>query len=151
MAAATLSVRELAAFRDLDRRLMLALVNRDASALAALMDADHAAIHADGSALDAAAMLADLPEAPATPFERWTDNRVSQVRRYGDTAIITALATFVEGPLLVKLRYVQVWVKRRGAWRLAHWQATTVTAPGTERERRLIATRGAARPAKAAT
>ena len=54
------------------------------------------------------------------------------VRVYGDTAVINAYAdievTTAGQPLSLKLRFIEVWVKQGGAFKLVAWQSTRLPA-----------------------
>lgn len=51
-----------------------------------------------------------------------------QIRIYGDdTAVVTGLQTWMDGPN--KRRFTSVWIKSDGAWRHASFQATIVREP----------------------
>jgi ketosteroid isomerase-like protein len=51
-----------------------------------------------------------------------------RVRVHGDTAVITGRATvevrMAGRAATVPLRFLDVWVKREGRWRLLAWQST---------------------------
>jgi hypothetical protein len=53
-------------------------------------------------------------------------------RVYGEAAVLSGVAEVdvVSGgnPLLLKLRFTEVWVKKGGRWRLAAWQSTRMPA-----------------------
>lgn len=70
-----------------------------------------------------------------TALER--DLSAIRVRGYGDTAILTALATFTAqgaGGQTQKsgAMIVEVWVREGAAWRLSHFQTTDVPARGAK-------------------
>lgn len=53
-----------------------------------------------------------------------------RVHVYGDAALVTGRAAIevdVDGrPKSLRLRYLNVWVRQGGAWRLAAWQSTSL-------------------------
>jgi hypothetical protein len=59
--------------------------------------------------------------------------RDETARVYGDTVLLSGVAdvdVVAEGkPLTLALRFLEVWVKQGGRWRLAAWQSTRVPEP----------------------
>lgn len=92
----------------------------DASALAPLLAEDWLLTHSDGRVQRKADYLQEL----ATRQHRNTriDNQDVQVRRYGDTAIVTGTsvqAAVSDGqPWEGRFRFTRVWVLRDGRWQM---------------------------------
>ncbi|MQP75152.1 DUF4440 domain-containing protein [Stenotrophomonas sp. MYb238] len=92
----------------------------DASALAPLLAEDWLLTHSDGRVQRKADYLQEL----ATRQRRNTriDNQDVQVRRYGDTAIVTGTsvqAAVSDGqPWEGRFRFTRVWVLREGRWQM---------------------------------
>ena len=49
-----------------------------------------------------------------------------QVRQFGDTAVVTGHAKFHVGDNKFEARFIDVYVKRKGAWQMVAWQSTRV-------------------------
>ncbi len=47
-----------------------------------------------------------------------------QVRQFGDSAVVTGHAKFHVGDNNFQARFIDVYVKRNGAWQMVAWQST---------------------------
>ena len=101
-----------------------ALVAGDERALDAIYADDLVYIHSNGSIDTKQEWLGHLVEgridfSSATPRE-------SQVRLYGDTAIVNALYDMVLNTRLMTIQYLTVYVKTEGNWRIVTQQTATL-------------------------
>jgi ketosteroid isomerase-like protein len=65
----------------------------------------------------------------ARPRQRRKLDRV-RVRMHGDTAILTAVATYGEAPAQTTRSVItEVWARTDGKWRLMHFQPTPAVRP----------------------
>lgn len=103
----------------------------DAKALAPLLAEDWLLTHSDGRVQRKADYLQEL----ATRQRRNTriDNEDVQVRRYGNTAIITGTsvqAAVSDGqPWEGRFRFTRVWVLRDGRWQMAASHSSRLAQP----------------------
>jgi ketosteroid isomerase-like protein len=108
-----------------------ATIKPDLAGLSALLADDMTYAHAN-SKLETKAEFLDLIKTGHYQYKSITPRDVT-TRLYGDTALLGGLADVdvVSGgqPLSVKLRFLEVWVKQGGRWKLAAWQATRLPAP----------------------
>lgn len=119
--AATAQDGSAAAIASVDaswNRLRLA---SDVDGLSRLLLDDWVLTHSDGRVEDKAGYLADLRK--RTRINHAIDNFDVQVRRYGDTAIVTGRTVQSgvgsTGPFSGQFRFTRVWVLREGQWRMA--------------------------------
>ena len=103
----------------------------DATALAPLLADDWLLTHSDGRTQHKADYLQEL----ATRQRRNTriDNEDVQVRRYGDSAVITGTsvqAAVSDGkPWQGRFRFTRVWVQRDGRWQMVASQSSRLAEP----------------------
>ena len=103
----------------------------DAEALASLLAEDWLLTHSDGRVQHKADYLQEL----ATRQRRNTriDNEDVQVRRYGDTAVITGTsvqAAISDGkPWQGRFRFTRVWVQREGNWQMVASHSSRMLEP----------------------
>jgi ketosteroid isomerase-like protein len=108
---------------DYVRAFLASDVARDRELLAD----DFYGVLADGRVIDKAAFLR---QAAAPPAVREFRVREVMVRLYGDAAIVNTRATYLRpdgSP--AQTRYVHVYVRRDGGWRIASVQITRLPAP----------------------
>jgi hypothetical protein len=95
---------------------------------------DYVGVGADGSLLTKDQSV-EMLKSGAIRYEA-IDERNVKVRVYGDTAVVSAVASLKlsvnKSPLTGNYRETFVWVKQEGNWKLASFQATRV-APRTPR------------------
>jgi hypothetical protein len=117
--------------------LMMSVVLRDAEKFAALLDPDYRTVNEDGSWMDARTVLAEMrSEKPLELGSSIPPPEEFLIRVIGDTAFVSARQKVPTPERVLDLRYVEVWVRRTGEWKFAHWHATRVTPEGLEREAR---------------
>lgn len=103
----------------------------DAGALAPLLAEDWLLTHSDGRVQHKADYLQEL----ATRQRRNTriDNEDVQIRRYGDTAVITGTsvqAAISDGkPWQGRFRFTRVWVQREGNWQMVASHSSRMLEP----------------------
>lgn len=103
-----------------------AIVRKDRAAIAANMADDFRQIDPDGDVFDKAGFVADLM-ADALQIDPYTVEDFD-IRLYGDTALLsgrTRMTGRYNGkPFSSHYRYVDVYVRRGGAWRIVSVQIT---------------------------
>ncbi len=112
-----------------------AVARADADATQPLEVDDFLSIQLSGRGLaiaDKAAQLEGLRRngAPSLKLTRELSN--IRIRTYGNTAILTATATFhdsAKGALVGQALTTEVWVNMNGAWRMAHFQPVALPLP----------------------
>ena len=119
------------AVRQLDRELLDAMVRNDTALFERVATDDYALTNPLGMVITKAQAVAG---AKNFKFESFTPDDV-QVRVYGDAAVLTGRAT-VKGQLKTaadamqdisgQYRYLRVFVKQGGQWRLAAMQITPI-------------------------
>lgn len=116
-----------------------ALAKRDATALDRLLAPDFLTIQVGPRGVGVIGKAAQVDSVRKgggiPPSTRRTLSRV-QVRTYGTTAMLTAVAAFeADGPAGAKLRnnamISELWVNQGGQWRLAHYQPTNAPPPSS--------------------
>lgn len=109
---------DLAAVDASWNRLRLA---SDVAGLSALLLEDWVLTHSDGRVEDKPRYLADLRR--GTRINHAIDNHDVQVRRHGDTAIVTGRTVQRgvgrDGPFQGEFRFTRVWILADGRWRMA--------------------------------
>lgn len=108
-----------------------ATIKADLAGLSALLADDMTYGHAN-SKIETKAEFLDLIKTGHYQYKSIAPRAVA-ARLYGDTALLSGLADIdvVSGgqPVSVKLRFLEVWVKQGGRWKLAAWQSTRLPAP----------------------
>jgi ketosteroid isomerase-like protein len=102
-----------------------AVAARDERALEALIWDGLVYQHASGRVQDRATYIADVIDRG-----RRAELTELQVRRAGDTGIVTCLQPAAPGPNNVDIRILFVWARVDGAWRLAARQAMAPRSTG---------------------
>ena len=108
-----------------------AIVAKDADAVAANMAADFRQIRSNGSVVDRSAFLADILS-PALTIDPY---RVEDfdVRVYGDVALLSGTTRMTgreDGKgFATHYRYIDVYAKRDGQWRIVSVQITKIAEP----------------------
>jgi len=113
----------------LEQKRCRAEVAADIQTLEDIFDDDIVYIHANGLSEDKTSLIASRRKIKFTKMER----RDSNVRVYGNTAILVGILTFdveVGGrSLSVEGIVTQVFVKRGDRWRIVHHQGTRTDNP----------------------
>lgn len=107
-----------------------AIVRKDRAAIAANMAADFRQIRGNGDVVDRATFLADITD-PRLEIDPYTVEDFS-VRLYGDVALLcgrTRMTGRYDGePFVSHYRYIDVYVRTGGEWRVASVQITKLPA-----------------------
>ena len=112
-----------------EREWLLAHLQLDVAALDRLMDPDYLQIDAGGDTVGKEQVLASL----RTGKRHWTEAHSDEhhVRVYGNTAVVVgrwrAKGTNAGRSFDYQARYVSMWVRRDGGWRMVSDQSTPVT------------------------
>ena len=112
-----------------EREWLLAHLQLDILALDRLMDSDYLQIDARGEAVGKEQVLASFRSGE----RHWTEAHSDEhhVRVYGSTAVVVGrwqvIGTNVGLSFDYQARYVSVWVRRDGGWRMVSDQSTTIT------------------------
>jgi len=113
--------------RSLENQWQEALTRRDVAMLDRLMSDDYVLTTVGGEVVNKARVLAEVKSAHATADVRNTE---VAVRVYGDVAIVTGLVLisgkFNDKDVSTRSRYIKVYVKRQGQWRVVAAQATLI-------------------------
>jgi len=113
--------------RSLENQWQEALTRRDVAMLDRLMSDDYVLTTVGGEVVNKARVLAEVKSAHATADVRNTE---VAVRIYGDVAIVTGLVLisgkFNDKDVSTRSRYIKVYVKRQGQWRVVAAQATLI-------------------------
>jgi ketosteroid isomerase-like protein len=113
--------------RKLETHWQKALTQRDVTMLDRLMADEYLLTTVSGEVVNKARVLAEVKSANATAEVRNTD---VAVRVYRDVAIVTGLVLisgkFNDKDVSTRSRYIKVYVKRQGQWRVVAAQATLV-------------------------
>jgi ketosteroid isomerase-like protein len=113
----------------LEERRWAALIASDVTTLRAMYSPDLAYTHSNGQNDTRDTYLEPI----ASGRVRYTAVRRSdeQIRRHGDTAVITGRADMVVEAggkqLRPAMRYSAVWTRNAGDWQLVCWHATGIT------------------------
>jgi ketosteroid isomerase-like protein len=113
-----------------EREWLLAHLHLDVPALERLMDPDYLQIGAGGDALDKERVLASFRSGERHWDEAHSDEH--HVRIYGNTAVVVgrwrARGENAGRPFDYQARFVSVWVRRDGEWRMVSDQSTPITS-----------------------
>jgi uncharacterized protein (TIGR02246 family) len=116
--------------RRLETQWQEALTQRDMAMLDRLMADDYVLTTVSGEVVNKARVLKEVKSTNATAEVHNTD---VAVRVYGEVAIVTGLVLisgrFNDKEISTRSRYLKVYVKREGQWRVVAAQATLVTQP----------------------
>ena len=112
------------AVRHAEDRRIKALVDDDFATLDTVLADDLTYGHSNG-VLDTKASYMETLRSGKTKYMS-IDRTPSVIRLYGDTAIVTGMATVaLKGqPAPFTLRYTLAYVMREGQWRMVAWQST---------------------------
>lgn len=106
--------------REVDSQWNRLRLASNTAALGALLDDDFVLTHSDGRVQHKADYLADLDR--RTRVNHAIDNHDVEVRRHGDTAVVTGRTVQngigEQGPFQGIFRFTRVWVLHDGRWRL---------------------------------
>jgi len=134
-AAKTSSVEE-PAIRSAELTMMTAAFSRDSKAFAEICDPDYRTVNEDGSAQDLHDVLIEMKVNPLKPGPRPPEFSEPLIRVIGESAFVSGRVKIVtDKNVPLDLRYLEVWTKRSGSWKLVQWQATRVTPEGIAREK----------------
>jgi ketosteroid isomerase-like protein len=107
--------------REVDAQWNRLRLASDTAGLGALLVDDFVLTHSDGKVQHKADYLADLDR--RTRVNHAIDNHDVEVRRHGDTAVVTGRTVQhgvgEQGPFRGAFRFTRVWVLQDGQWRLA--------------------------------
>ena len=107
--------------REVDSQWNRLRLASDTAGLGALLVDDFVLTHSDGAVQHKTDYLADLDK--RTRVNHAIDNHDVEVRRYGDTAIVTGRTVQhgvgEQGPFRGTFHFTRVWLLRDGQWRLA--------------------------------
>ena len=113
--------------RELETHWQEALTRRDVAMLDRLMAEDYVLTTVSGEVVNKARVLAEVKSSNATAEVHNTD---VAVRVYGDAAVVTGLVLisgrFNNQDVRTQSRYMKVYVKRKGQWRVVAAQATLI-------------------------
>jgi uncharacterized protein (TIGR02246 family) len=117
--------------RRLDRERSQAIVRGDTATLERIYADDYSAVGTSGAVRNKAQAIADN-KSGALKIESQSFDNVN-VRVYGDTAVITGVAT-QKGrdkgkDISGQIRFTRVYVKRNGQWRIVAGHASRVAQP----------------------
>lgn len=109
----------------------LAIVRKDLAAIAANMTEDFRQIRSNGDVADKATFLRDITS-PDLTIEPYTVEDLD-VRFYGEVALVSGhtrmKGSYQGSPFATHYRYIDVYVRRGGSWRVASVQITTIPEP----------------------
>ncbi len=108
-----------------------AIVRKDVAAIAANMADDFRNIRSNGSVVDKDTFLRDIT-APELVIDPYTVEDFD-VRVYGDTALLSGrtrmTGRYSGAPFVAHYRYIDVYVRRGGVWRVVSVQTTSIPEP----------------------
>ena len=108
-----------------------AIVRKDVAAIAANMADDFRNIRSNGSVVNKDAFLHDIT-APELVIDPYTVEDFD-VRVYGDTALLSGrtrmTGRYSGEPFVAHYRYIDVYVRRGGVWRVVSVQTTSIPEP----------------------
>lgn len=107
------------------------IVRKDRDAIAANMSADFRQIRSDGSVVDRETFLRDITS-PDLVIDPYTVEDFD-VRVYGDVALLCGrtrmTGRYAGEPFVSHYRYIDIYVRRDGAWKVCGVQTTPVKDP----------------------
>jgi ketosteroid isomerase-like protein len=116
----------LAELRAAEAERFAATLKRDTQALGRLLADDMTYTHSSGVVEAKAEFIAAVRDDKYK--YRALEATDQRVRSYGDVAVVTGIAHVTLGAAdaetKLKIRYIEVFVKRGGRWQLAAWQST---------------------------
>jgi len=134
-ATKTSSVEE-PAIRSAELTMMTAAFSADSKSFADVCDPDYRTVNEDGSAGDLHDVLIEMKVSPLKPGPTPPELSEPLIRVVGESAFVSGRVKIVtDKNVPLDLRYLEVWTKRNGSWKLVQWQATRVTPEGIAREK----------------
>ncbi len=121
LAAAAQNAGEQAILK-LEQQWVDALVKADTAVLEKLYTDDLIYTHSSGT-VDSKASYIDSLKTGKSKYESIERDDV-KVRLYGDTAIVTCRSVIKVNKNTINARYIHVYVKQKGVWRMAAHQTT---------------------------
>jgi uncharacterized protein (TIGR02246 family) len=112
------------AILKLEQQWVDAVVKADAAALEKIYTDDLIYTHSSGT-VDTKASYIDSLKTGKAKYESIERDDI-KVRFYGDTAIVTCHSVIKVNKNTINSRYIHVYVKQKGAWRMAAHQTTRV-------------------------
>ena len=114
---------------QLERRRFQAMVQVDTAALQEILADDLVYIHGRSArVITKAQVIAELESGEQRYWSIEVENLT--VRAYGSTAVVNGTNTMGTGPegqeRRFRIRFIDVYVKRRGRWQMVTWQATQI-------------------------
>jgi len=111
-----------------------AIVRKDHAAIAANMAPDFRQIRSNGDVADRETFLRDITSAELT-IDPYTVEDFD-VRLYGDTALLSGhtrmTGRYAGEPFRSHYRYIDIYVRRDGCWKVCSVQTTTIPEPQAE-------------------
>jgi hypothetical protein len=127
---------EEAAIRGAEQKMMMAAFGADPKTFSAICDPAYRTVNEDGSAGDLHDVMVEMKVNPLKPGPKPPEMSEPLIRVVGDTAFVSGRAKFMAPDGAARdLRFLEVWTKRSGDWKLVQWQATRVTPEGEAREK----------------
>jgi uncharacterized protein (TIGR02246 family) len=109
-----------------DRARFEAMIKADTAALTELLSPDLTYVHSSG-VLESRDEYVEAIRSGKYKYKK-VDLEDVKVRAYGDTALVSGKATIdvnsAGNDVHSVLRFLDVWVKQDGKWRMAAWQST---------------------------
>jgi ketosteroid isomerase-like protein len=109
-----------------DRARFDAMIKADTAALTDLLSADLTYVHSSG-VLETRDEYVEAIRSGKYKYKK-VDLEDVKVRAYGDTALVSGKATIDVNSggndVHTVLRFLEVWVKQDGKWRMSAWQST---------------------------
>jgi ketosteroid isomerase-like protein len=102
-----------------------ALIKADTAALEALYHDDLVYTHSSG-VVDTKATYIDSIKSGKTKYESFDRSEI-RVRLHGDAAIVTCRSVIKVNNNTINVRYIHIYVKQKGGWKMAAHQATRLT------------------------
>jgi uncharacterized protein (TIGR02246 family) len=109
----------------LEQQWVDALVKADAAALNTIYADDLVYTHSS-SVVDTKASYIESLTSGKTKYQSLERDEI-KVRVYGDTAIVNSRAKIKVNNNDINVRYIHVYVKQKGGWKMAAHQATRIT------------------------
>lgn len=110
----------------LEQQWVDALVKADTAALETIYADDLVYTHSS-SVVDTKASYIDSIKTGKTKYQSLERDDI-KVRVYGDTAIVNCMAKIKVNGNDISVRYIHVYVKQKGGWKMAAHQATRITS-----------------------
>ncbi len=112
-------------FEAIERQRFVAMTKKDTAALHLILADDLTYVHSNGLIEDKAKHIANIVSGKIV-YSTMEPTEIN-VRVHGRTAYINGIVqvagSFQEKPFNIRLRYIDVYTKKRGKWRLSAWQS----------------------------